>query len=166
MKKTLKTLLLAVMAIVLLTAVCTGALTSGASSADPSESYVKQNAPYEDSSIDLWFEHSFKKVLTEDTTPSGMETYSVYMAKNEIENAQFVLYSDETKSGMSATVSDFTNADGDTIPAEIYYEMYITTSGLDTTCVLGSTAETTIIREGETPDPIAPLDNIKTFQLN
>jgi len=169
MTKYVKRMLLCLAIAALLCAMCVGVFSASAAvSTDPADSYVKQRAPHEDDSIELWFEHSFKKVLTKDTTPSGMDTYSVYMAKNEIENAQFVLYSDETKAGMTATVTDFTNDKGDTIPAEIYYEMYITTSGLDTTCVLGSTEETTIIREGETPDPIAPLNNVLggVFQLN
>ena len=80
---------------------------AGNVSEDPADSYVKETAEYEDSTLSLWFEHSFKKVLTEDITPSGMDTYSVYMAKNEIENAQFVLYSDTDKTGMKASVSDF-----------------------------------------------------------
>ena len=58
-----------------------GVFSTGADS-DPQDSYVKQNAQYEDSDIDLWFEHSFKKIYTSDTVSSGMDTYSVYMAKN------------------------------------------------------------------------------------
>ncbi|MBE6714963.1 MAG: hypothetical protein E7575_06775, partial [Ruminococcaceae bacterium] len=170
MKKRLANLLLrSLLLILLFSAVLAGSFTAGAEnspSADPAEGYIKQTAPYEDEDIELWFEHSFKKVLTQDITPSGMDTYSVYMAKNEIENAQFVLFSEETKSRMSAGVSDFTNEKGDTIPAEIYYQMYITTENLDKGSVIGCTEENSIIREGETPDPIAPLDRIGTFQLN
>ena len=96
-----------------------GVFSTGADS-DPQDSYVKQNAQYEDNEIDLWFEHSFKKVYTSDTVSSGMDTYSVYMAKNEVENAQFVLYSDVTKDGLSASVTDFTNADGDKVSAPLF----------------------------------------------
>ena len=98
MKKLLKNLFLCAVCAALLTALLVGVFTSSAASDDPADSYQRQAAPYEDSSIDLWFEHSFKKVFTSDTTHSGMDTYSVYMAKNEVENAQFVLYSDVTKS--------------------------------------------------------------------
>ena len=93
MKKLFKTLLITAVAVMLLTAICVGVFSSNAVSADPADSYVKQNAPNEDSSISMWFEHSFKKVLTSDKTHSGMDTYSAYMAKNEVENIQFVLYS-------------------------------------------------------------------------
>ncbi|MBE6714478.1 MAG: DUF4091 domain-containing protein, partial [Ruminococcaceae bacterium] len=151
-------------------AICAqGSIAAQTASCDPADSYIKQAAPYEDPGIELWFEHSFKKVLTEDITPSGMDTYSVYMAKNEIESAQFVLCSDETKSGMTATVSDFVNTNGDVIPAEIYYQMYITVTDLVDNNIFGATsAEDDFIREGEIPDPVAPLANVSggVFQLN
>ncbi|MBQ3528366.1 MAG: DUF4091 domain-containing protein [Clostridia bacterium] len=166
MKKTLKSLFVVFTLAVLCAALIFGVFTAGAVSDDPADSYVKQNAEYEDAGIDLWFEHSFKKVFTSDTTPSGMETYSVYMAKNEVENAQFVLYSDTTKAGLTASVTAFENEAGDTIPAELYYEMYVTTTDLREDFVLGAGAGDSIIREGETPDPVVPLKNIGAFQLN
>ena len=168
MKKTLRPVLTAAAAFIMLCALVIGTLASGAQnvSDDPADSYVKQTAANEDSSISLWFEHSFKKVFTSDKTPSGMNTYSVYMAKNEIESAQFVLYSDTDKTGMKAEVSSFTDNAGNSMSCEIYYEMYVTTDSLDTTSVQGSTASTTFIRAGETPDPVAPMKRIKTFKLN
>ena len=153
---------------VLAAVMCIGLFSgAGAASDDPADTYVKETAASEDSSIDLWFEHSFKKVLTKDKTSSGMNTYSVYMAKNEVENAQFVLYSDTDHTKMKAQVSDFTDANGNTVPAELYYEMYITTSSLDVTSVLGSTsAADSIIRAGETPDPVVPFSSVGSFKLN
>ncbi len=166
-KKLFKSLFMSLVAVTLLCVLCMGVFTANAASNDPADSYVKQTAPNEDSSINLWFEHSFKKVLTSDKTHSGMDTYSAYMAQNEIENIQFVLYSDAKKAGMSATVTNFTDEKGNTIPAELYYEMYVTTSALNKGSVLGMTAENSIIREGETPDPVYPLANIGgRFQLN
>ena len=110
-KKTIKTLLLMLTCTALAALLALGVFSSGAGD-DPQDSYVKQNAQYEDSDIDLWFEHSFKKIYTSDTVSSGMDTYSVYMAKNEVENIQFVLYSDVTKAGMSAYVTSFTDGKG------------------------------------------------------
>ncbi len=164
MKKVLKRM----MTVVLAATLCIGMFTGGVYSiSDPSETYQKQQAEHEDESLSLWFEHSFKKVMTSDITPSGMDTYSVYMAKNEIENAQFVLYSAQQKTGLTAAVTDFTNEQGDVLPAELYYQMYVTVDDLDVTSVLGSTsAEDSIIREGEQPDPMVPLDKIGAFQLN
>ena len=164
MKKTLIAIACAAVTAIMCVGLFSGA---GAASDDPADTYVKETAASEDSSIDLWFEHSFKKVLTEDKTPSGMNTYSVYMAKNEVENAQFVLYSDTDHTKMKAQVSDFTDANGNTVPAELYYEMYITTSSLDVTSVLGSTsAADSIIRAGETPDPVVPFSSVGSFKLN
>lgn len=169
MKKALRPLLFTFVCVVLLFVLSVGVFTSYSASDDPADSYIREIAEYEDQSVSLWFEHSFNKVYTSDTEPSGMDTYSVYMAKNEKENAQFVLYSDEDKSGLRATVTSFTDKDGNEIPATVYYEMYLTLNNLDTGSVLGMTAENSIIREGEAPDPIVPLENINAtggFKLN
>ncbi len=152
---------------VLMIGLCAGVFSTAAeASSDPADVYVPQKAEYEDESIKMWFEHSFKKVMTCDTTPSDMDTYSVYMAKNEIENAQFVLYSDETKEKMRATVTDFKDENGNTVEAEIYYQMYITLENLNTLAYPGATEENTFIRNGEQPDPIVPASKIGRFQLN
>ena len=167
MKKSAKKILLSSLLVIIIATVAIFAPGALAAQSDPADSYVVQKAPYEDSSVKLWFEHSFKKVLTKDKTASGMNTYSAYMAKNEVENIQFVLYSDSTKSNMGATVTNFTDSKGNTIPAELYYEMYVTVSGIRDEFVLGATSSTTPIREGETPDPVYPLAKIGgKFQLN
>ncbi len=167
MRKIIKMIMLSLAVISVMGAVAIAAPATTASWDDPAKSYVKEIAPYEDSSLNLWFEHSFKKVLTEDKSPSGMDTYSAYMAKNEIENIQFVLYSDTKRAGMSATVSEFKDSNGNIIPAEIYYQMYITISDISDEFVYTANSETTPIREGETPDPIYPLKKIGgKFQLN
>ncbi len=151
-------------AVFMLGALC---MSAGASSDDPADSYAVMTAPNEDSSLSLWFDHSFRKTFTGDTTPTGKNTYSIYMAKNEIESAQFVLYSDTDKTGMSAVVTDFSDGKGHTVPAEIYYEMYVTTYNLNVTQPMGSTVNDTFIREGETPDPVVPLSAVGgKFKLN
>lgn len=98
--------------------------TAASSKADPSESYVKKTAEYEDEDISLWFEYASEKVLQSSTQPTGMDTFSVYMAKNEIEDAQFVLSSSKAKSGLNAAISGFTDANGNTLDAELYIEQY------------------------------------------
>ena len=84
MKNSVKKIFLLLTAVIILCALCVGVFSAGAENDDPAYSYVPEIAENEDSTLDLWFEHSFKKVLTHDTTPSDMDTYSVYMAKNEI----------------------------------------------------------------------------------
>ena len=150
----------------LMVGLCAGVFSTAAEATDPADVYVPQIAEHEDPSIDLWFEHSFKKVMTSDTTPSDMETYSVYMGKNEIENAQFVLYSDETKEKMRVSIADFKDENGNTVDAEIYYQMYVTLSNIGVTDYVGATTENTFLRNGEQPDPIVPASKIGRFQLN
>ena len=163
MKKRLLVVAALIVTVITLCTVFSGAATVP----DPSDNYVVQTAPNEDGSISMWFEHSFKKVMTSDVTPSGMNTYSVYMAKNEIESAQFVLYSDTTYSGMDAQISTFTDSNGNTLEAEVYYQMYVTLNELLTDAVYGATKEDTIIREGEQPEIAAPLDSVAGgFRLN
>jgi len=148
---------------------CAGIFSSASDTpTDPSQIYEPQIAPNEDPTIKMWFEHSFKKVMTSDTTPSGMDTYSVYMGKNEIENAQVVLYSDETKEKMRASVGKFTNENGDTVDASLYYQMYVTLTDLDTLGYYGATAENSFIRNGEQPDPMVPsgVNGVPRFTLN
>lgn len=164
-KRIAEILLIAALAAV----ICLGVLNTGAASDDPANSYVKQKAPYEDSSISMWFDYSFHKTFTSDHTSTGKNTFSIYMAKNEIESAQFVLYSAADKTQLQAEVTDFTDGRGNTVPAEIYYEMYVTTSNLNTRTVLGTNQ---IIREGETPDPVMEISRLGTtskpayFKLN
>lgn len=162
--------LLTIMALALGMTVC--AFSSSARSDDPADSYVKRVAENEDESLTMWFDHSFRKTFTSDTTSTGMDTYSVYMAKNEIESAQVVLYSETDKTNMDIAVTDFTDGKGNTVSAELYYQMYVTTENLATDGVYSMTAEDSIIREGETPDPIMPYSALATakkpasFKLN
>ncbi len=163
MKRTLLVLVITM----LMVSLCAGVFSNASDTpTDPSEIYVPQIAANEDPSIKMWFEHSFKKVMTSDTTPSEMDTYSVYMGKNEIENAQFVLCSDETKTKMSAYLTGFTDGNGNTISADIYYQMYVTLSDVDTLGYYGATAENSFIRNGEQPDPMLPTRAAGRFQLN
>lgn len=161
MKKILSVLL----CIAMLLSVAVSAVTvSGGASADPADSYTKITAPNEDTSIDMWFEHSTVKVLQEEHTSSGRDTYSIYMAKNEIQDTQVILYSATTaKSGLTASVTDMTAMDGsgNTLAAELYYEFYVNVSDTNYTDVYGLKAgEKSIIREGMTPDAIAPISGI------
>ncbi|MBO5195997.1 MAG: DUF4091 domain-containing protein, partial [Clostridia bacterium] len=163
----MKRVLLSLITITLLICLCAGVFSAAADEiTDPAHIYSVQTAEYEDPTIDMWFEHSFKKVMTSDTTHSGMDTYSVYMGKNEIENAQFVLYSDETKEKMRASVADFKDENGNTIDAELYYQMYVTLENLNTLNYPGATEESSFIRNGEQPDPVVPASKIGRFQLN
>jgi len=57
--------------VVLMVGLCAGVFSSAAEATnDPADIYVPQTAAYEDPTIDLLFVHSFKKVMTSDTTQS------------------------------------------------------------------------------------------------
>ncbi|MBR6650645.1 MAG: DUF4091 domain-containing protein [Clostridia bacterium] len=151
----------------IIVSLCLGVFGSSAEDiSDPSLIYEPQIAPYEDESIKMWFEHSFKKVMTSDTTPSGMNTYSVYMGKNEIENAQVVLCADKTMEKMRVSISKFTDSKGNSIDASMYYQLYMTLSDINTLDYYGATAENTFLKKGEYPDPVIPTGKIGRFQLN
>ena len=155
--KTVKRILEVLTVVVLAAVITLGIFSAGAASDDPADNYVKQTAPYEDASLKLWFDYSFRKNLTSDTTSTGMDTFSIYMAKNEIESAQFLLCSDTDKINLLAEVTDFTDGKGNTIPADIYYEMYTTVTDLNKDAVYGTNK---IIREGEVPDPVMNIERI------
>ncbi len=161
-----RTVLLITIAVIMVS-LCLG--VSGASAediSDPSIIYEPQIAPYEDEGLKMWFEHSFKKVMTSDTTPSGMNTYSVYMGKNEIENAQVVLCADRKMEKMLVSISEFTDSKGNTIDASMYYQLYMTLPDINTLDYYGATAENTFLKNGEHPDPIVPAQSVGRFTLN
>ena len=91
---------------------------------DPTVSYTPTPAENEDSTLRLWFDYNSKKNKSSDTQSSGMDTFAAYMAKNEIEDIQFVLCADEDKTGMQASISPFTNENGDTISSELLIQYY------------------------------------------
>ncbi len=141
-------------------------VTVGAVTRDPSLDYTVQTAPNEDSQIQMWFNHANVKVHQEDTTSTGRNTYSVYMAKNEYQGTQVTLYSESaTKQKISANITSFTGMEagnaGATMSAEVFYEYYINCENLDVTDVLGvGNAEDSFIREGMIPDAMAPISDI------
>ena len=75
--------------------------------------------------VDMWFDHVTVKTLQKDTASTGMTSYHMYMAKNEIENFQFFLSPDE-KGKFDVSVTDFVNESGDKLACELYFEHYFT----------------------------------------
>lgn len=116
MKKTI----LILSAVVLL---CAMIFCQSAFAAD-TEDYPHIDADCEDSDISLWFDYSTEKIKQSDTTSTGMNGFTIYMAKNEMEDAQFVLLSSADKSGLTAEITDFEDDDGNVVPSEVYIELY------------------------------------------
>lgn len=161
MRKLLSLILVAAM---LLSMVSVSVVPTSAST-DPADSYQPKTAAAEDSTLKLWFQHSNVKVQQTDTVSTGRNTYSVYMAKNERQGAQIVVYNTAStlKSGLKAELTEFTAMDGSgaTVDSQLFYEYYLNIQNVDTTNVLGVTKEEdSIIRNGITPDPIAPIEYI------
>lgn len=77
-----------------------------------------------ESGLQLWFEHPTERVSEFDTEPSGMESYEIQMAKNEIEGAQVILFSEEDLTGLTLSLSSFTDGEGNTLTADLFWEYY------------------------------------------
>ncbi len=90
--------------------------------------YDKLNAPDEDASVSMWFDHMSQKVYQNDTTSSGKHTYVISMAGNSIENCQFFLAPEADRS-FEVTLSEFTDGKGNTVTAKVYREHYVNVNG-------------------------------------
>ena len=100
------------------------AILASVTSAAPAVSNDKITAANEDPQISLWFDHSYNNTPAEDTESTGMNTYQIKLAKNEIEGCHLMLASTVKKTGMTLRISDFTNADGDVLTKEVCYGYY------------------------------------------
>ena len=94
-------------------------LINGAKDNAPKVSNTKQTAAHEDKDIDLWFNHSYVKTPESSTTSSGMYTYQVRIAKNEIEGVQLLLASTKAKTGLTLELTPFKDSSGNTLKAVV-----------------------------------------------
>lgn len=62
--------------------------------------------------LELWFDHSTVKTAKSDTESTGKDTYTMYMAKNEVENGQFVLASRSGYEDLTVSVTAFGGRQG------------------------------------------------------
>lgn len=81
-------------------------------------------AEHEDSSITMWFDHSYYNTPAEEITSNGKNTYQIKLAKNETEGCHLLIASDKDKSDLTLKVSSFKNADGKKLEKEICYGWY------------------------------------------
>ena len=93
---------------------------------DPITNREPITAPNDDPSVKLWFDHLTEKVTRYDTSgkDSGVDSYTIQMAKNEIEGCQFFLYSPTVKK-ITIKLTDFTNDKGETLTTDLGVEYYI-----------------------------------------
>ncbi len=90
--------------------------------------YEKQTAPDEDASVKLWFDHMTEKLYQTDVTVKDANTYVIHMAGNSIENCQFFL-APEADRNFTVSLTDFTNAGGNTLQTKVLREHYVNING-------------------------------------
>ena len=88
------------------------------------DSYKGETAEYEDASLQVWFDHMYDRTAQSDNTSTGKLSYGMMLAKNEKESCQMILASNNDVSGLKVYVSDFTNANGDTLKTELFWGYY------------------------------------------
>ena len=93
---------------------------------DPIQEHEPITAPNDDPTVKLWFDHLTEKITRYDTSGKdcGADSYTIQMAKNEIEGCQFFLYSPTVKK-ITIKISDFTNDKGETLTTDLGVEYYI-----------------------------------------
>lgn len=94
--------------------------------ADPAPAVpnTKLMAEHEDANMDLWFNHTYTKTPAESTESTGLYTYQMKLAKNEIEACQFLLSASSDRKGLKAELTDFKDANGNILKSNIYYGYY------------------------------------------
>ncbi len=90
--------------------------------------YDKLNAPDEDTSVRLWFDHMTEKLYQNDVTATDLATYVIHMAGNSIENCQFFL-APEVDRSFTVTLTDFTDKNGNTLKTALLREHYVNING-------------------------------------
>lgn len=84
----------------------------------------KLSADKEDADIELLFDNVMHRVGVSNVDPSDDYTYTVRMAKNEIESLQIFLTTTADKKGMSLEIGDIVNANGKVLETEQRYQYY------------------------------------------
>lgn len=101
--------------------------SSGLSAGDSlSGSTLKAND--EDSSVKIWFEQTTEKVYRNVTSPSSLTGYTVRMAKNEVENAQFIV-APGREMQVRIEIDEFSDGNGNKLSFELAYEYYHNING-------------------------------------
>ena len=93
---------------------------------DPVTNKVNPVAPNNDENLKMWFDHLTQKTSRYDTSNknSTNSSYTIQMARNEMEGCHFYLYY-PTEKKVTVKLSDFTNQYGETLETELGVEFYI-----------------------------------------
>lgn len=114
-------------------------------------------AEHDDGEISLFFDTVLHRVSRANTEPSDKDTYTAYLAKNEIEDVQFIIASEKSGDGYTVEVSPLTNANGATLPVKLMYVYYFEDGYYHHSGVRGEPGN-------DIPDPI-PVYNGEAFKL-
>ena len=93
------------------------------------DSYTPETADKEDASLNLWFDNLYNRTPQTTNTSNGKLTYQIQLAKNEIEGCQVLIGSANGAEGLKVYISDFTNAQGDTLKTQLYWGYYFNVDG-------------------------------------
>jgi hypothetical protein len=85
-------------------------------------------APDEEAGVKLWFEQSTEKIYQNKTGNTSRTGFTVRMAKNEAENAQFFVAPGRNMK-VRVEVDEFSDGKGHTVPFELCFEYYHNISG-------------------------------------
>ena len=88
------------------------------------DTYQKEDAANEDASLKLWFDHMYTRAPQSGFTVKDTVTYLIQMAKNETEGCQFILAPETDVTGLKVYITDFKNADGDTLKTDLHWGYY------------------------------------------
>lgn len=126
MKKSIR-FLLSLLSVCSLTA-CSSVVTDDGDTTDssPDVSTTIQQPSEPTLSLEYWFEHSHTKIA-KTAAPTQSVTGVVHLAKNETENFQLVVRSDQSIDGVSITISPFTNDAGDSYEPTVFQIGYVKT---------------------------------------
>ena len=119
-------------------------------------------APNEDSDIEILFDSIMHRVGATDTTPSDNYSYTLKMAKNELETLQFFLVSAAEKTDLTLEVGNITNENGDILEAEALYGYYYKLVMFNDLL----SADTSNYKEDKYVDPMPKLVNPISLNAN
>lgn len=104
--------------------------TTAEQASDTETEYVTETEPTQtelkntDARLDVWYNHAFNKTPTSikpaDIQNAGTEDYTVYMAKNEYENAQLYMYAPAGINGLSVELSGISDRYGNSLKTDIF----------------------------------------------
>lgn len=129
--------------------------------------HVKQDAPDEDASVDLWFDHITEKTVASDVTSSGKVGYTIRLAKNEISDCQFLL-APQTDRTFRIELDTLTHESGATLDTSVYFAYYHDVGKTEKMpdalppvqgpiAVKGNQSQSFVIKAKSTPDTTAGL---------